>query len=197
MDIALFGTSGDPPTIGHRAILQWLSPRFNLVVVWVSHNPFKSHHASLEQRISMMELTISSLKEDLPGGKNVQLHPEVSNPHTLVTVNQAKQIWQNANFTLVIGADIVNQMPSWYRVSELLSQVELLVIPRQGYDIADSAIQTLESYGTKLKIAELTVPISSSTEFRQKGESANVIPAVTNYIEQESLYIWQEAKPHH
>jgi nicotinate-nucleotide adenylyltransferase len=192
MQIALFGTSGDPPTIGHRAILQWLSPRFDLIVVWVSHNPFKSHHASLEQRIAMMELTIASLLEE----KNVQLHPELSNPHTLVTVVQSKQIWQNANFSLVIGADIVTQMPSWYRVPELLSQVELLVIPRHGYAITTSAIQTLENYGTTVKIADLDVPTSSSTQFRQKGESANVIPAVANYIERERLYTWQEVKPH-
>jgi nicotinate-nucleotide adenylyltransferase len=188
MHIALFGTSGDPPTIGHRAILQWLSPKYDLVVVWVSHNPFKSHHASLEQRIEMMDLTIASL-----GQRNVQLHPEISNPHTLVTLHHASQIWQNARFTLVIGADIVSQMPSWYRVDELLAQVEVLVVPRQGYTISTTSLQTLESYGTKVNIADLIVPTISSTQFRQKGESANVTPAVANYIERERLYTWQEA----
>lgn len=34
MDIALFGTSADPPTIGHQGILQWLSGRYDVVVVW-------------------------------------------------------------------------------------------------------------------------------------------------------------------
>ncbi len=192
MQIALFGTSGDPPTIGHRAILQWLSPKYDYVVVWVSHNPFKSHHAALEQRIEMMQLMITSLVQE----QNVQLHPEISNPHTLVTLHHASQIWQDAHFTLVIGADIVSQMPSWYRVAELLTQVQLLVIPRQGYTISAAAIQILEDYGTKVNIAALTVPTSSSTQFRQKGEAANVIPAVANYIERERLYTWQEANPH-
>ncbi|MGL5832760.1 MAG: nicotinate-nucleotide adenylyltransferase, partial [Waterburya sp.] len=31
--IALFGTSADPPTIGHQTILQWLSQHYDHVVV--------------------------------------------------------------------------------------------------------------------------------------------------------------------
>ncbi|MDE5114158.1 MAG: adenylyltransferase/cytidyltransferase family protein, partial [Trichodesmium sp. St15_bin1_1] len=52
--IALFGTSADPPTVGHKMIIEWLSQNFDKAVVWVSDNPFKYHETSLEQRAIML-----------------------------------------------------------------------------------------------------------------------------------------------
>ena len=40
--VALFGTSADPPTSGHGAILGWLSQHYDQVAVWAADNPFKS-----------------------------------------------------------------------------------------------------------------------------------------------------------
>ncbi|MCS6815631.1 MAG: adenylyltransferase/cytidyltransferase family protein, partial [Cyanobacteria bacterium] len=54
MDIALFGTSADPPTVGHQAILLWLLEHFDYVAVWAADNPFKSHQASLHHRLAML-----------------------------------------------------------------------------------------------------------------------------------------------
>lgn len=39
--VALFGTSADPPTVGHQAILRWLSEHYDQVAVWAADNPFK------------------------------------------------------------------------------------------------------------------------------------------------------------
>ena len=39
--IALFGTSADPPSIAHREILRWLCDRYDWVAVWASDNPMK------------------------------------------------------------------------------------------------------------------------------------------------------------
>jgi cytidyltransferase-related domain len=59
--IALFGTSADPPTSGHQAILFWLSQRFDKVVVWASDNPFKNHQTLLEHRMAMLSLLIEEI----------------------------------------------------------------------------------------------------------------------------------------
>ncbi|MGL4880174.1 MAG: adenylyltransferase/cytidyltransferase family protein, partial [Waterburya sp.] len=59
--IALFGTSADPPTIGHQTILQWLSKHYDRVVVWASDNPFKEHKTPLVDRTEMLKLTIADL----------------------------------------------------------------------------------------------------------------------------------------
>jgi len=164
MNIALFGTSADPPSIGHQQILLWLSKHYDRVLVWVSDNPFKNH-----------------------------LHPELSDPRTINTVTKAKQIWQEASFTLVIGSDLVPQLPTWYRVQDLLSQVKLLVVPRQGVTIAEADIDSLVRMGTEVAIApdSTSIPNVSSSDYRNNGNSSVIIPTVAAYIQRESLYAWQ------
>ena len=41
--IALFGTSADPPTIGHKKILEELSRIYAITISYVSDNPKKKH----------------------------------------------------------------------------------------------------------------------------------------------------------
>ncbi|NJM46313.1 MAG: nicotinic acid mononucleotide adenylyltransferase, partial [Alkalinema sp. RU_4_3] len=42
LKLALFGTSADPPTLGHLAIVNYLSAKYDRVAVWAADNPFKS-----------------------------------------------------------------------------------------------------------------------------------------------------------
>jgi nicotinate-nucleotide adenylyltransferase len=129
--VALFGTSADPPTRGHLAILCWLSQHFDQVAVWASDNPFKSHQTALDHRTAMLRLLIGDL--DLC---NIQVYPELSNSRTVITVEQAQERWQGAELTLVVGSDLVRQLPKWFRARDLLDRVELLVVPRPGSRIS-------------------------------------------------------------
>ena len=183
--ISLFGTSADPPTIGHQTILHWLSNHYDRVVVWASDNPFKQHQTSLIDRTQMLSLAISEI--DLTHN-NINLHPELSDRRTLVTVNKAKQKWQEAEFTLVIGSDILAQITSWYRSEELLAQVRLLIVPRLGYGIKDKDLTALKQAGGKFAIASLNAPKVSSSTYRLYKDKSLVIPAVNNYIWQKNLY---------
>ena len=45
--IALFGTSADPPTLGHEALLTELTKIFPKVITWASDNPDKKHQLPL------------------------------------------------------------------------------------------------------------------------------------------------------
>lgn len=190
MNIALFGTSADPPSIGHQQILQWLDNHYDHVLVWVSDNPFKTHQASLSDRLKMMELTIAAIQ---PPAQTISLQPEISNPRTINTVEQARQILPHANFSLVIGGDLVPQLPTWYRAQDLLNQVKLLVVPRQGVTIFPEDIDRLVNMGTEVAIApsSISIPDVSSSDYRNNGNSSVIIPTVAAYIQQESLYAWQ------
>jgi nicotinate-nucleotide adenylyltransferase len=183
MNIALFGTSGDPPTKGHQEILQWLGDRYDLCAVWVSNNPFKSHQTDLEHRVEMMQLLINDLNL-----AKIQLHPEISNPRSLVTLSHARQIWQNAEFTLVVGSDLVMQLPSWYQAKELFAQVKILIIKRVGYEISDQSLEELYANGAKVAIADLEPPEISSSNYRNHGDRSGIIPTVQTYIHTHNLY---------
>ncbi|MBD3883879.1 nicotinate-nucleotide adenylyltransferase [Phormidium tenue FACHB-886] len=183
--IALFGTSADPPTAGHQAIIVWLADRYDQVAVWASDNPFKSHQTPLEHRSAMLQLLINDID---PPRHNVQLYPELSDPRALRTVERARQIWQEAAFTLVIGSDLVEQLPRWYEIETLLSQVKLLVMPRWGYQIAEAEVEPLQQMGASVTIADVIVPGVSSTEYREAGNPHVITPPIEDYIHRQQLY---------
>lgn len=183
--IALFGTSADPPTAGHQTILKWLSFHYDLVIVWASNNPFKTHQTSLENRSQMLYLIIQEIK---PFKNNIILSPQVSDRRTLITVQKARAIWGDAQFTFVIGADLVSQIVTWYRAEELLKQIKLLIIPRPDYSIELTDLTNLENLGGEYTIATLNAPRISSSRYRLRGDTTVVTPAVQNYIQQQQLY---------
>lgn len=185
--IALFGTSADPPTRGHEKILIWLADRFDRVAVWAADNPLKPGQTSLEHRLAMMRLLTAELASSR---SNLGFYPEISHPRTIETVQRSRRIWPNDSFTLVVGSDLIAQLPRWYRAEELLPQVDILVVPRPGYPVDDEQVKKISQRGTFVSIAhDLQVPAVSSTEYRQRGNSNPVIPAVIEaYIQQENLY---------
>lgn len=188
--IALFGTSADPPTSGHQAIINWLSHQFDWVAVWASDNPFKSHQTPLEHRQTMLRLLISDLD---PTRHNISLNPELSSKRTLETLAKAKAAWPNADLTLIIGADLVNQLPRWYRVEELLRQVDLLVVPRPGYCVEESGLEALRRLGGNVACADFMPPDVSSTAYRERQDPTSLTANVRNYIHQTQLYKCQDA----
>lgn len=190
-NIALFGTSADPPTAGHQAIIGWLADRFDWVAVWASDNPFKGPQTPLAHRMAMLGLLIQDLN---PPRHNVHLHPELSQSRTLWTLRIAQQKWQNAQFTLVIGSDLVEQLPRWYRVEELLREVNLLIVPRPGYPLSDNALEALRHRGAQVAIADLMGPDISSTAYREQGDTDGLTPPIEDYIQRQHLYVCQDAR---
>ncbi|MBD2068420.1 nicotinate-nucleotide adenylyltransferase [Leptolyngbya sp. FACHB-671] len=188
--IALFGTSADPPTAGHQQILNWLSHHFDEVWVWASDNPFKSHQTLLAHRAAMLRLLIEDID---PPRHNIHLRQELSSPRALVTVEQARQQGANAEFTLVVGSDLVGQLPRWYRSDELFRQVNLLVVPRPSYSLEEANLEGLRDLGARVAIADMTGPAVSSTAYREEGDSHILTPPIEDYIYREQLYEWQDA----
>lgn len=184
--IALFGTSADPPTAGHKAILQWLSEHYDWVAVWASDNPFKGHQTSLPHRMKMLRLLI---EEIATSRKNLRVYEELSHLKSLISIEKARKIWgDKAEYSLVIGSDLVNQIPRWYRAEELLRQARILIIPRPGYAIAKEDLERLEKLGGVYSIANLNAPAISSTAYREKKDKTVVTKPVKDYIQKEKLY---------
>ena len=67
--VALFGTSADPPTVGHRAVLEGLTGLVPLVATWASDNPFKQHGAPLELRAALLEAVVRDLQQQVGPGR--------------------------------------------------------------------------------------------------------------------------------
>ncbi len=186
MKIALFGTSADPPTIAHQEIINWLAWQFDSVAVWAADNPFKIHGANLEQRSQMLELLIEEIDPSI--NQHAQVYRSLSSQRTLETLMTAQKIWSDSEFILTIGADLITQLPQWYRVQELLSQVRLLIVPRTSNQIKVSDLQILTDLGAQIAIAPLSTPPISSTAIRNSHSIQGLTPKVATYIQQHHLY---------
>jgi len=149
----------------------------------VADNPFKQHRAALSHRAVMMELAIADV-----GQPGVVLHQEFSRPRTVETLALVAARWPDRPLVLVVGTDVVAQIPTWYRGAEVLQRAELLVIPRAGIDLAPATVTQIEALGGKLHYASAAVPPVSSTGYRDRGDRTSVIPSVAAYIEREGLY---------
>jgi nicotinate-nucleotide adenylyltransferase len=186
MKVALFGTSADPPTIAHQEIISWLGSQFDEVAVWAANNPFKTHGVSLEQRSQMLELLIEEIDPSIR--QHARVYRSLSSQRTYESLIIAQKIWSDGEFMLAVGADLVTQLPRWYRVRELLSQVILLIVPRTGNEIKSDDLQILIDLGAQIAIAPLATPAISSTVIRNNHGIQGLTPKVSKYIHQHDLY---------
>ncbi|MBC6418587.1 MAG: nicotinate-nucleotide adenylyltransferase [Prochloron sp. SP5CPC1] len=185
MKIALFGTSADPPTTAHQGILNWLCSHYQIVAVWAADNPLKGEQTPLEHRTAMLQLAIADLEKP-----NLQLWKELSDRRTLITIQKAMSIWGiESDYTLVIGADLVQQISHWYESEILLQLVQLLIIPRQGYILAQEDLKILSHQGVKWAIPHLQTPAVSSTAYREGRLEGVIAPSVRDYIQRNHLYL--------
>lgn len=186
MKIAIFGTSADPPTISHQAILAYLAEHYDKTIVYASNNPFKAHDTPLEHRNRMLELLITSLNIS---SDKIVFAPEVSNRRTINTVSKVRQKWGDTHqLTIVIGADLTEQIFSWYQANQLWKNLKILIIPRDGYLIKPETIVSINQSSLGCMVAQLQTPAFSSTDYRLNQKSKVLTDAVKEYIHHHLLY---------
>lgn len=162
--LALFGTSADPPTAGHQQILRQLSYYYDQVIAWASDNPLKPDQTPLGHRAAMLQLLVSDIDPHRP---NLQCRQDLSESRTIHTIEQVQQEWPNADLTLVVGSDLIQQLPRWYQARSIIGQVKILVVPRPSYAIGKDAIDRLSDLGADVAIAHFQGLPVSSTAYRQ------------------------------
>jgi len=90
--IALFGTSADPPTIGHKKILEELSKIYAFTIGYVSDNPNKNH----KEDISIRSHLLKTLIEDLDNPK-ILFNQSVSSQWAVESIKKCKRIYELNN----------------------------------------------------------------------------------------------------
>ncbi|MGB3572433.1 MAG: nicotinate-nucleotide adenylyltransferase [Phormidesmis sp.] len=210
--VALFGTSADPPHMGHQSILLWLAQEFDQVAVWAADNPYKEKQSPIGDRAQMLRLLIDSLPTEGVGKLGtVQVEQALSDRYSIYSIERARDRWPDARFSFVVGADLLAQLPEWYQAKEIFAQVDILVFPRPRYPTEGPALSALRQLAT-VHVAHppYQYDVSSST-FRQthctsethsqethspearsqethSQAVANVPPIVRDYITEHNLY---------
>jgi len=160
--IALLGTSADPPTCGHRALLEGLLTLYPLVATWASDNPLKQHGAPLEIRVQLLAALVAAI-----ANPRLSLEQQLSSPWSIETLERAAQRWPDHELVFVVGSDLLPQIPHWRQADQLLANVRLAVAPRQGWPLQQPDLERLRQAGAKIELLPLQIPASASRLVRQ------------------------------
>jgi len=181
MRIALLGGSFNPPHVGHAMAACYVRSTQRVDRVWLVPtfvHPFGKKAVAFEHRVKMCALLaaeasgwleVSAVERDLAGdGRTVDLLEHLAARHP------------EHQWVLVIGSDILKDLPHWKDFDRIQALAEVLVLHRAGYSAP-------EAVGPPL--AEV-----SSTQIRdlfERGESpgALVPSSVLDYARANGLYL--------
>lgn len=159
--IALFGTSADPPTHGHRALLEGLLGLYPRVATWASDNPLKRHTAPLPLRMALLGALVEAI-----GDPRLSLEQQLSSPWAMETLALARRLWPRQEPVFVIGSDLVAQVPRWRGAADWLRGCRLAIAPRHGWLLQEDDLARLRQLGARPEILRLQIPASASSGVR-------------------------------
>ena len=181
--IALFGTSADPPTLGHEALLGELTNIFPKVITWASDNPDKKHQIPLLKRTQLLRILVNKISHP-----KLELVQELSSPRTINTLKKAFQLWPEASFSFVIGSDLAVQVPKWLNAMSILNKATIAIAMRDGWPISDSQLEDIKNLGGEIDLLPFNIPESSSSKFREKPQEVLVPKELVPLLLEENLY---------
>jgi nicotinate-nucleotide adenylyltransferase len=181
--LALFGTSADPPTRGHRALLEGLLGLFPQVVTWASDNPLKHHGAPLEVRTALLAALVGAIKDP-----RLSLEQGLSSPWAVETLERARARWPQRELIFVVGSDLAGQIHRWKRSEALLRSCRLGIAQRQGWPLEADDLARLRTLGATVDLLPLAIPPSASSRIRERPDPAQVPSELWPVLLQHNLY---------
>lgn len=183
--VGILGGTFDPPHLGHLIIAETVRTTLDLDEIWfipTNEPPHKNKAMSAGQdRMKMLELAI----EDNAFFKINDIEMKrLGKSFTFDTMNILMNEHPDCEFYFIIGADMVEYLPHWSRIDELVHLVQFVGVQREGYDL-----------NTPYPIVKVDIPMIdiSSTMIRQQLanqiSTKYLIPdSVDVYIKEYKLY---------
>ena len=200
----IFGGSFDPVHNGHLIVARAIATAAGascVLLMPTAANPLKTAApAEASHRLAMLKLAIAA--EPLFEVSDIELR-RAGPSFSIDTVEQLARLGDCAGpVSLVIGADMLAELPRWRRVNDLLAKAKLIILPRppQSRDDAIQAIESLRNHLPAIYIEQLKNSVAqtpmidiSSTDIRRRVAAGLPIQHLTpkpvaEYIKTNSLY---------
>lgn len=175
---AVFGGSFDPPHMGHVMAATWVASTQDVdrvLIVPAFQHAFSKRLSPFAHRRRMAELAFARLR----GVTVTDLEARLGGAsYTVRTLRHLRDRHPDVALRLMIGTDLVGQVPEWREGARIPELAELLVVGRGGY-AGDHE--------------NVVMPEVSSTEVRQRLSDdrsvAHMVPReVAAYARQHRLY---------
>lgn len=176
--VAIFGGSFNPPHLGHLLAASWVLSTARvgrLMVIPALTHAFGKELAAFPHRRRMAELAFGGLV----GAEVSDLEARMGGPsYTVHTLERLAAENPGADLALVVGTDVVGQIPDWHEGHRIEELAELIVVGRGGHEDGER---------------DLVIPEVSSSEIRRRlaaGKSVDALVPwrVRDYIVEHDLY---------
>lgn len=138
--VGIFGGSFNPPHVAHvlaTAYALLVAPIDHVLVVPVYRHPFSKELASFEDRLAMCERAFGGLPQVSVSTVERELGGESLTLRTLEHLHAAHPRW---GMRLLIGSDVVADLPKWHRWDRVSALAEPFVLARKGFDGAGTSM---------------------------------------------------------
>ncbi|WP_407269508.1 nicotinate-nucleotide adenylyltransferase [Radiobacillus sp. PE A8.2] len=134
--VGLLGGTFDPPHYGHLMIAEEVLEALDLDEVWFipsNEPPHKEKSdTKVEYRVEMLQAAI----EDNTNFKVNQIELKRSGKsYTVDTIKLLREQYPEITFYFIIGADMVEYLPNWYKIDELSKLVQFVGVKRSDYQL--------------------------------------------------------------
>lgn len=183
--IGIIGGTFDPPHVGHLLIAEEVRIALNLNEVWFipTNEPPHKEKAMTDgkNRVKMVKKAVKS--NHYFKVNEIEMERE-GKSYTVDTMKALKNRNSDVEFYFILGADMVEYLPHWQKIEELMEIVKFVGVKREGFNL-----------NSKYPIIEIAIPmidISSSMikERLVNGRSVTyLIPeSVEHFINEGHLY---------
>lgn len=185
MKVGILGGTFDPPHYGHLIIAQEVLTVLNLDEIWFIPTNVPPHK---ENAKSSGNDRIEMVKRAIEGNSKFILQEiefERSGPsYTYDTITLLYNRYPNVAFYFIIGADMVEYLPKWHHIEELVKLIQFVGVKRPNFKVK-SAYPIIEVEVPQVEI--------SSSEIRERflgnRNTKYFLPEnVKQYIEEKNLY---------
>ncbi|MNC31134.1 Nicotinate-nucleotide adenylyltransferase [compost metagenome] len=186
------GGTFDPLHIGHMMAAETARESYALEEVWFmpSHIPPHKHEAgaSGEERLAMVA---DAVRDHAAFGI---LDLEVARggvSYTYETITMLQEQYPQHEFFFIVGADMVQYLPKWHGIEELVRRLTFIGVGRPGTPLDLAALPGF--IAEKVLLADMPLVDISSTMLRARAAEGKSIrymvpDAVYDYVQRSGLY---------
>jgi len=131
--VGILGGNFNPPHVGHALLAHSILATENIEELWVVPvfaHPFGKESVGFDHRLAMCRLGFGLLGNAV---RVCEIERELPRPsYTVQTLSALHAVRPGIKPTLVIGSDIVRELPDWREPEKLPILSRLVVVPRQG-----------------------------------------------------------------
>jgi len=193
MKVGIMGGTFDPIHIGHLMVAERARIEMDLQEVWFlpSSIPPHKNKAPIATPLQRWEMVCEAVQtNEYFFGKDLELTRKGVS-YSIDTVKRFKKHYPQHEFFFIIGGDMIQYLPNWYQIDELIHLISFIGLQRPGTKIQWEQLNEQ----MKQKITMVTMPMLdiSSSEIRNLSAQNKSIrylvhDKVYDFIKEHTLY---------